>query len=85
MVFWDIKRNSKSIRYIKGLIDVRGTNDICCIISKIEGEDEENWKLELCNSIGSPLDMKLINIEPLFSCMSKTHIVIANNDFIYLW
>jgi hypothetical protein len=30
----------------------------------------------LCNSIGSPIDTKYINIEPIVATMSKTHIVI---------
>jgi len=41
--------------------------------------------LELCNSIGSPLDTKNINFEPLYYAMTKTHINISNNDFIYVW
>lgn len=85
VIFWDMRRNRKSIRYVKGLLDVRGTSDMCCILSKVDGEDDDAWKLELCNTIGSPLDMKLVNVEPMFSGMSKTHVAVANNDYVYLW
>lgn len=47
--------------------------------------DNETWKLELCNSIGSPLDTKLVNIEPKYTCMTKTHVIVCNSDFVYLW
>jgi WD repeat-containing protein 35 len=41
--------------------------------------------LELCNSIGSPLDTKHINFEPLYSTITKTHIIACSNDFVYVW
>ena len=86
VVFWDIKRETKTIRYIKNLVDIKGTMDMCTIISKQDdGETEDSWKLELCNSIGSPLDMKTINIEPMYNTMSKTHVIIANSDYVYIW
>ncbi len=40
VVFWDMKRETKTIRYIKNLVDIKGTVDMCTIISKIE--DGEN-------------------------------------------
>lgn len=85
VVFWDIKRESRTIRYIRNLVDIRGTIDMCTIICKHEEGQLEQWKLELCNSIGSPLDTKYLGFEPIYSFMTKTHIVIANTDFVYLW
>lgn len=86
VVFWDMKRETKTIRYIKGLVDIRGMADMCAIISKHEeGTNDDCWKLELCNAIGSPLDTKFVGVEPMYNAMSKTHIVVANNDYVYIW
>ncbi|CAD8136286.1 unnamed protein product [Paramecium pentaurelia] len=82
IIFWDTRREQKSIRYMKGLLDIKGSNDCCVLISLVE---QDTWKVELCNSIGSPLDTKFISIDPKYSCMTKTHIIIANNDYVYLW
>lgn len=82
IIFWDTKRETKTMRYLKGLIDIKGSNDCCVLISLFE---TDQWKLELCNSIGSPLDTKIISIEPKYNCMTKTHISIGNSDYVYLW
>ena len=83
IVFWDIKSEQRFIHYRKNLVEIKGCQDFCVIITKLE--DQEVWLVELCNSIGSPLDSKLTNIEPLFVKMTKTHVVISNNDYIYIW
>jgi hypothetical protein len=65
---------------------------MCTIVSKLEdvvqpqeGNTSDNWKLELCNSIGSPLDTKIIGIDPMYTTMTRTHIIVCNNDFVYVW
>ena len=41
--------------------------------------------LVLCNAIGTPLDSKYIDIEPLYVCMTKTHIIAASKEAFYTW
>ena len=57
------------------MIDIKGTQDYCFIVTLLEAD---TWKLELCNSVGSPLDSKIIGIEPKYSFMTKTHIIISS-------
>ena len=61
-----------------------GYGDHCLLVTKTE-DSNQMWVLILCNSIGSPIDTKNINIEPLYACMNKTHIFIASNDSVYVW
>ncbi|XP_012508519.1 PREDICTED: WD repeat-containing protein 35 [Propithecus coquereli] len=41
--------------------------------------------LVLCNSIGTPLDPKYIDIVPLFVAMTKTHVIAASKEAFYIW
>ena len=43
------------------------------------------YVLVLCNAIGTPLDSKYIDIEPIYTCMTKTHIVAACKEAFYTW
>ena len=41
--------------------------------------------LVLCNSIGTPLDSKYIDIDPVYLSMTHTHIVAASKEAFYTW
>uniref|UniRef100_A0A8C8AQ89 WD repeat-containing protein 35 n=1 Tax=Otus sunia TaxID=257818 RepID=A0A8C8AQ89_9STRI len=43
------------------------------------------YVLVLCNSIGTPLDPKYIDIGPLFVTMTKTHVIAASKEAFYIW
>ncbi|KAG5266079.1 hypothetical protein AALO_G00249550 [Alosa alosa] len=43
------------------------------------------YVLVLCNSIGTPLDSKYIDIDPLFVTMTKTHVIAASKEAFYTW
>lgn len=43
------------------------------------------YVLVLCNSIGTPLDSKYIEMEPVYLCMTKTQIICASKEAIYCW
>ncbi|KAI4891828.1 hypothetical protein NFI96_003820 [Prochilodus magdalenae] len=43
------------------------------------------YVLVLCNSIGTPLDSKYIDIDPLFVTMTKTHVIAASKEAFYAW
>jgi WD repeat-containing protein 35 len=63
---------------------VKAYGEFCVLITKIE-ENSDQYQLLLCNSIGSPVDSKFINIEPLYVYMSSTHIVVCSEEHIYAW
>jgi len=84
VIFWDTKNDTKNIKYVKNLLAIRACGEFCVLISRIE-DTSEQYSISLCNSIGNPVDNKIINIEPLNISMSKTHIAIASTDQIYCW
>ena len=83
IVFWDISLDEKYVKYVRNLLQIQACGEYCVLITK--GDTPNLWLLILCNSIGSPVDSREINIEPLYTSMSKTHIIICNKGVVYLW
>ena len=84
VIFWDTKTEAKNFKYIKNLSVIKAFGEFCVLITKIE-ENSDQYQLLLCNSIGSPVDSKFINIEPLYVTMSSTHIIVCSDEHIYVW
>ncbi|XP_033095067.1 WD repeat-containing protein 35 isoform X9 [Trachypithecus francoisi] len=84
VVFWDTKHNEKHVKYVKGLISITTCGDFCILATKAD-ENHPQFVLVLCNSIGTPLDPKYIDIVPLFVAMTKTHVIAASKEAFYTW
>ena len=54
----------------------------CLLTAKVS---DTNYILILCNSIGSPVDNRIVNIKPEFVSLNETHVVIANKHYVYVW
>ncbi|XP_036431101.1 LOW QUALITY PROTEIN: WD repeat-containing protein 35 [Colossoma macropomum] len=95
VVFWDTKNNEKFVKYVKSLMSVTTCGDFCILATKAddshpqEDADPEagaaTYVLVLCNSIGTPLDSKYIDLDPLFVTMTKTHVIAASKEAFYAW
>ncbi|KAH0520873.1 WD repeat-containing protein 35 [Microtus ochrogaster] len=84
VVFWDTKNNEKYIKYVKSLISITTCGDFCILATKAD-ENHPQFVLVLCNSIGTPLDPKYIDLVPLFVAMTKTHVIAASKEAFYTW
>uniref|UniRef100_A0A803XM55 WD repeat-containing protein 35 n=1 Tax=Meleagris gallopavo TaxID=9103 RepID=A0A803XM55_MELGA len=84
VVFWDTKNNEKYVKYVKSLISITTYGDFCVLATKAD-EDQPQYVLVLCNSIGTPLDPKYIDIGPLFVTMTRTHVIAASKEAFYIW
>ncbi|XP_048453080.1 WD repeat-containing protein 35 [Rhincodon typus] len=95
VVFWDTKNNEKYVKYVRSLISITTCGDFCILATKADDsspQDENEMEsvvamyvLVLCNSIGTPLDSKYIDIDPLFITMTKTHVIVASKEAFYIW
>ncbi|TRZ17441.1 hypothetical protein HGM15179_009695 [Zosterops borbonicus] len=84
VVFWDTKNNEKYVKYVRSLISITTYGDFCVLATKAD-ENQPQYVLVLCNSIGTPMDPKYIDIEPLFVTMTKTHVIAASREAFYVW
>lgn len=48
-------------------------------------DNPNQFILILCNAIGSPVDSKYIDVEPLHLAMTPYHVIVANNEMVYVW
>ncbi|KAF7710784.1 WD repeat-containing protein 35 isoform X2 [Silurus meridionalis] len=95
VVFWDTKNNEKFVKYVKSLMSVTTCGDFCILATKADDSHPQEdidpdtatatYVLVLCNSIGTPLDSKYIEIDPLFVTMTKTHVIAASKEAFYVW
>nr|CAB3267696.1 WD repeat-containing protein 35 [Phallusia mammillata] len=84
VVFWDWRNKEKYVKFVKQLLLVAAMDDHCCLATRSE-EDIGQYAVVLCNTIGTPLDSKFIDIEPLYMTMTSTHVVVASHEAIYTW
>ncbi|CAK8696266.1 unnamed protein product [Clavelina lepadiformis] len=84
LIFWDWRNKEKYMKYVKHLLLVAAAGEHSCLATKSE-DDDGQYTLILCNAIGTPMDSKFIEIEPLFMCMTSTHVVAASCEAIYVW
>lgn len=84
VVFWDTKINGRQIKYVKNLIGIAAGGDHC-ILSTRADDNSGQHVLILCNAMGTPVDSKYIDMEPTYIKMSKTHVVAASRNCIYIW
>ena len=76
LVFWDIKNEKINYKYIKNMIDICAKSPFCLVAAQI---NYINYLLILSNSIGCPINNKIIiNVEPVFIALNNTHIVVSN-------
>lgn len=76
LVFWEPKSDRKVFKYVKDLAEVKGEGEYCAVFSKID--DDATVQIDLCNSIGTTLETKFVNLDVIAYHMSKTHIIIIS-------
>ena len=83
VTFWNTKNNTYTYKYVKNMLGIVSCSPFCLITAKIDKKG--NYLLILSNSIGSPVNNKIINIEPNLISINSTHVVVSDGHYIYLW
>lgn len=83
VAFWNTKINTFNYKYVKNMLDITAFSSFCLVTAKVD--KKQQYLLILSNSIGSPVDNKIVNIEPLLIAINGTHVVVTNKHYIYVW
>ena len=83
VMFWDTATNERFPKYVKSLLAIRAHGEYCVLATK--GEEEDQYILILCNAIGTPVDSKYIEVEPLYITMTQSHVVVCSEELVYVW
>uniref|UniRef100_H2ZPD4 WD repeat-containing protein 35 n=1 Tax=Ciona savignyi TaxID=51511 RepID=H2ZPD4_CIOSA len=84
VIFWDWKTKDKYVKFVKHLLLMDAAGSHCCLVTKAEDEADQ-YALVLCNTIGTPMDSKFIDLEPYFVTMTATHVIVASHEAVYSW
>lgn len=84
VVFWDTHSDEKYTKYIKQVTHIRTSEEHAVLVTKADDSSGQHIVI-ICNDIGSPVDSKYIQLEPLHVAMSNTHIIVASEDCVYVW
>eukprot|EP01112_Ceratiomyxa_fruticulosa_P023110 TRINITY_DN8707_c0_g1_i1.p1 TRINITY_DN8707_c0_g1~~TRINITY_DN8707_c0_g1_i1.p1 ORF type:complete len:642 (-),score=109.58 TRINITY_DN8707_c0_g1_i1:206-2131(-) len=84
VVFCDTKSDERYVKYVKKLLAIRAAGDHCVLVTKTDDASDQ-YILILCNSIGTPLDSKYTEVEPVSIAMNRGFVVIASESYVYMW
>ncbi|XP_065063167.1 WD repeat-containing protein 35-like [Rhopilema esculentum] len=84
VVFWDTKTNERYVKYVKNLISISAAGNHCVLSTKAD-DSTGQFVLVLCNAIGTPLDSRYIDIEPVYVTMTVNSIIASSKEAFYAW
>jgi len=84
VIFWDTKGNERYVKYVRNLINIAASGDHCTLVTKADDANSQ-YVLVLCNAIGTPLDSRYIDIDPIYISMTAGHVVAASKEAFYIW
>ncbi|KAK9889399.1 hypothetical protein WA026_004673 [Henosepilachna vigintioctopunctata] len=87
LTFWDIVNNQIHTQHISVLLAIAGCDDHCVLSTMSDSIDDASGKygLILCNTVGTPVDGKYVNIETTFVAMSTSFVVAASKNNFVVW
>ncbi|KAF4527968.1 hypothetical protein B566_EDAN014960 [Ephemera danica] len=85
VVFWDTKNNECYTKYISRLLGIAAAGEHCVLATRTDASDGGRYGLILCNAIGTPVDTKYIDVEPVWITMNSTHVIAASKEYFFVW
>lgn len=68
------------------LVAIAGYGDHCVLVTRSDNEDApEQYGLLLCNTLGTPVDGKHVDLEIQWVTMNATHVIAASKSHFLIW
>jgi WD repeat-containing protein 35 len=83
ITFLNTRTNDSFAKYVNRFVAIRAAGERCILVTK--GETHGQYILILCNALGSPVDSKYIEVEPLSLAMTPEYIIVASKSSVYCW
>uniref|UniRef100_A0A915D9I2 Anaphase-promoting complex subunit 4-like WD40 domain-containing protein n=1 Tax=Ditylenchus dipsaci TaxID=166011 RepID=A0A915D9I2_9BILA len=84
LVFYETKMEVKTKRYLHNVSCIKAFGDYCVVIFRTE-ELRGAYTMQLCDSIGTPVDTQSTHVQPDFVAMNNSVVVVANLDCFTVW
>jgi WD repeat-containing protein 35 len=91
VMFWDTATDGRHLKHVHGLLALSGAGEFCALVAAAPAPEEGapapagRFIVVLCNSIGSAVETRYINVEPMHMCMTPSCVVVASRDALYMW
>uniref|UniRef100_A0A7S1KLL8 Anaphase-promoting complex subunit 4 WD40 domain-containing protein n=1 Tax=Percolomonas cosmopolitus TaxID=63605 RepID=A0A7S1KLL8_9EUKA len=92
VVFWNSQTEERHIKYVKRLVNIKAAGDHCLLVTKAQdtfapsaNAANEKYVLILCNKRGSPVDSKIVSVEPKHVQMTKNYLIVASDSQVFVW
>jgi WD repeat-containing protein 35 len=84
LVFYDTRRKTFKSNFLRYLVHLAGFEDHCLVVTRSE-DNEAYSNIMICNSLGTCIETKIINFEPLNVAMNKLFVIAASTEHVYVW
>lgn len=84
VVFWNTRTYEKHPKSVKGLMLIASCKDFCVLVTRSD-DIPGQYAVLLCNSLGTPMDTRYIELEPSYVTISHTHILVGSKTVCYIW
>eukprot|EP00439_Symbiodinium_sp_Y106_P080708 s175_g19.t1 len=84
VVFWDTHSDEKYTKYIKHVTHIRSSEEYCVLVTKADDASGQHIVI-VCNDIGSPVDSKYMQLDPVHVAMTNSHVIVTSEDVVYIW
>lgn len=85
VTFWDTTNNLCHTRWVNTLYAISAYRDHCVIAIQADTDTIGKYGLLLYNTLGTPVDGKYINIEPLGVAMNSYQVFAASKNHFIVW
>lgn len=98
VIFWDTKGNQTTSKVVDYVLGIHSSGEHCvitCETQKIIPKDtnivvetsfkDQMYQLIICNSLGTTVDSKYIDLKPQFVSMNSSHVIVASQSQFLLW
>ncbi|XP_030756020.1 WD repeat-containing protein 35 isoform X2 [Sitophilus oryzae] len=85
LTFWDTTNNLCHTRWLSTVLSISSCGDYCVIATLSETDMIGKYGLLLYNTLGTPVDGKYINIEPVALAMNSYQIFAASKSNFIVW
>lgn len=98
VVFWDTQGSQTVSKVVDFVLGIEAYGEHCviaCETQKIIPKDtnivvetnfkDEMYQLNICNSLGTTVDSKYIDLKPQFISMNASHVIVASQSHFLLW
>ncbi|CAG0891619.1 unnamed protein product [Cyprideis torosa] len=82
--FWNHETGDIHFRPLRSLIGIASAGDHCVLATR-QDDASGQFHLHLCNAIGTTVDSKTMELEPICLAMNKSQVIACSKDNVYVW